>query len=142
LYPTVQYFPKVCHHRLINMPSVRINLQLSHVPILDLRIWRIINPGNINPFHIMKQLPRFVPLIRPKLPRLSSRHHTNHPIPTIRPKFAQRLHAIYHKVRGLDCRLLPARVDRCALSVDRYEVFGADVPLRCRSCSGVGGGFE
>ena len=76
-------------------------------PIFIFRIWGIVRPRNIYAFHylstprigilainwkirtIMKQLPRFMPLIRPKLPGLSRRHHTHHPLPSVRAKLGQ-----------------------------------------------------
>jgi len=39
------------YNTLINMPPVRVQLQLRDIPVLDFVVWRIIRPGHINTFH-------------------------------------------------------------------------------------------
>lgn len=50
---------------------------------------------------MMKQLSRLIPLVRPKLPRLPSRHDTNYPIPRIRSKFSQSFNGVDDEVPSL-----------------------------------------
>ena len=85
----------------------------------------------------MKKLPRFIPLIRPKLPRLTRRHHIHHPLSRIRAKLGQRLHRVHNEIREpYDC-FLPAAVDSDASAVDGDEVVRFEVTFG----GGEGAGF-
>jgi hypothetical protein len=86
---------------------------------------------------VMEQLNRLIPLVRPKLPRLSRRHHTHHPLPRIHAKLRQCLNAVHHKVPRGRLRLLPAGVDVRPLAVYRYKIFWSWVAF----CSSAGAGF-
>lgn len=92
----------------------------------------------------MKQLPRLLPLIRPKLPRLPRCHNTHHPLPRLLPpsKLTQRLHTIHHKVPTLHLRLPSAAIDVSALAVDGDHVFRARVAFGGGAGTGGGGGLE
>lgn len=90
----------------------------------------------------MKQAQRFLPLVRPELPRLPRRHHTNDPIPRVRSELAQHLGGIDDVVCLGRRRFAPGGVDRGALAVDWDEVFGTGVAFGGGAGSGGGGGFE
>jgi hypothetical protein len=90
----------------------------------------------------MKQLPGFIPFIWPELPCLSSRHDANYTIPAIRTKFTECFDAIDDEISRFYRGLLAAGVDRRALSVDRYEVFGADISLCGGACASFLRGFK
>ena len=76
----------------------------------------------------MKQLPRRIPLIRPKLPGLARRHHTHHPLPRVRPKLGQRLDGVHDEIGEPGDCFLPAVVYRRAFAVDGDEVVGLRLP--------------
>ena len=85
----------------------------------------------------MKQLPRLIPLIRPKLPRLARRRHTHHPLPRVRPKLGQRLDGVHDEIdEPRDC-FLPTAIDGGAFAVDGDEGVGFEVAF----CGGAGAGF-
>ena len=85
----------------------------------------------------MKQLPRLIPLIWPKLPRLARRHHTHHPLPCVRAKLGQRLHRVHDEIgEPRDC-FLPAAIDGGAFAVDGDEIVGFEVAF----CGCAGAGF-
>jgi hypothetical protein len=90
----------------------------------------------------MKQLPRLIPLVRPKLPCLARRHHTHHPLPRVRAKLGQRLDRIHEEIgEPRDC-FLPAAVNRGAFAVDGDEVVGFEVAFCGSAGTGFLGGFE
>jgi hypothetical protein len=67
---------------------------------------------------MMEQLPWLIPLVRSELPRLACHHHTYHPVPRVRSKFAERLNRVDDEVTCL-CLCFPAGgVDMCAFAVD------------------------
>jgi hypothetical protein len=70
----------------------------------------------------MKQLPRLIPLVRPKLPRLPCRHHTHHPLPRVRAKLGKRPDRVHDEIGEPGDCFLPAAVDGGAFSVDGDEV--------------------
>ena len=39
--PCVEGLPKLRDDRLIDVPPVRVDLQLGDVPVFDLRVWRV-----------------------------------------------------------------------------------------------------
>jgi len=85
----------------------------------------------------MKQLPRLIPLVWPKLPRLPRRHHTHYPLPRVRAKLGQRPDRVHDEIgEPCDC-FLPAAVDRGAFAVTGDEVVGFEVAFG----GGVGAGF-
>jgi len=134
------------------------HFELCNVPIFNFRIRGVVRPRNINSLHypstphistlnahtinrkihtIMKQLPRLIPLVRPKLPHLPRRHHTHHPLPRVRAKLGQRLHRVHDEIgKPCDC-FLPAAIDHSAFVVDGDEVVRFEVAFG----SGTGTGF-
>ena len=85
----------------------------------------------------MEQLPWLIPLIRPKLPRLASGHHTNHPFPCVSAELGQSLHGINDEIgEPCDC-FLSATIDRGAFAVDCDEVVRFEVAFG----GGAGAGF-
>lgn len=80
---------------------------------------------------MMEQLPRFIPLVRPKLPSLARSHNTNHSIPSIRAKFSQSLNTIDDIIFRLRFSLFSTRIDMCTAAVDGYEIFGSRVAFCC-----------
>lgn len=90
----------------------------------------------------MKQTQRLLPLIRPKLPTLPRRHHTNHPIPRVRPELAQHLRVVDDVVRLGRRGFASGGVDGGAFAVEGDEVFGAGVAFGEGAGAGGGGGFE
>lgn len=80
------------------MSSMRINLELCHIPILDFCIWWVVGPANVDTFdwqHILaftnilnngkhtvvKQLRWLIPLVWLELPRLARCHNTDDAFP-------------------------------------------------------------
>jgi len=85
----------------------------------------------------MKQLPRLIPLVRPKLPRLPRRHHTHHPLPRVRAKLGQRLDRVHNEISESRNCFLPAAVDGGAFAVDGDEVVRFEIAFG----GGAGAGF-
>ena len=75
----------------------------------------------------MKQLPRLIPLVRPKLPRLPRRHHTHHPLPRVCTKLGQLLDRVHDEIGEPGDCFLAAAVDGGAFAVDGYEIVGFEV---------------
>ena len=48
--PRVEHFPKLSYCRLVQMPLVGIDFELSHVPVCDFRIRWVIRPRNVETF--------------------------------------------------------------------------------------------
>jgi len=90
----------------------------------------------------MKQLPWFIPLIRPELPRLARGHHTHHPLPRVRAELGQCLHRIDDKIGQPRYCFFPATVDRRAFAVNGNEVFGFEVAFGGGAGAGFLRGFE
>jgi len=91
---------------------------------------------------MMKQLPRFIPLIRSKLPRLPRRHYAYHAIPCIRPEFPKGLNGVHNEIPSLGLCFPAGWVDVCAFAVYRDQIFGTCIAF-CRGAStGFLGGLE
>jgi len=88
----------VCDNGFVDVSPVWVDLELRHVPVLDLSIRRVIRPRKVYPLDMMKQRPGLVPLVRPELPRLARRHHAHHPLPCVRTEFLEGVCAVYDKV--------------------------------------------
>ena len=86
---------------------------------------------------MMKHLPQLIPLVRPKLPRLTCRHPTHHPLPRVRAKLGQRLDRVHDEIGEPRECFFPAAADRGAFAVDGDEVVGFEVAF----CGGAGAGF-
>jgi hypothetical protein len=91
---------------------------------------------------MVEQLPRLIPFIWSKLPCLPRRHHAHDPVPRVRSEFSQSLNGVYDEVSCLRLGFSAGRVDVCAFTINRNQVFRARVAIG--SCAGAGflGGFK
>ena len=86
---------------------------------------------------MMKQLPRFAPLIWPKLPSLTSRHDTHHTVPRIRAELGQCFCAINDKVARVRLGFPATRVNVSPLAVNGYEIFGTGIAFGNGTITGI-----
>ena len=72
---------------------------------------------------MMKQHTRLAPFIGPELPHLTRREDAHNPVPRVCTKLVQGFDRIDDVIPLRTCARLAARLDRGALTIDRYEVF-------------------
>lgn len=111
-----------------------IHISLSLDKSYDL-VFLLLNQARM--LTMMKQLSWLIPLIRPKLPGLTSSHHANNTIPGIRAELPKRLCRIYNEVSCLCLSFSAWGINVYAFAVDGDKIVGSGVAFCGSASSGV-----